>query len=216
VGKTARQTPITAAIFGNGRKHVIVLGGIHGDEPSSAWVANAFAESFLRHRVPANITLVIISRVNPDGLSIGKRSNWGGVDLNRNFPSTTWRAESRGDRYYPGEKAISESETLVLVELIKQWRPVLIISIHAPLNCINWDGPAEDVARAMGQASTSRLCENIGYETPGSLGSYSGKDLNIPTVTLELGDPLGSSKIKRQGLLALRAALQFVSLVRTY
>jgi protein MpaA len=214
VGNTVQQTAITASIFGSGKKHVIVLGGIHGDEPSSAWVANEFATSLLRHRVPADITLVIISRVNADGLSVGTRSNLAGVDLNRNFPSQTWRAESRGARYFPGREAGSEPETLALVDVIKQWRPALIVSIHAPLNCINWDGPAERVARAMAQASASPLCENIGYETPGSLGSYSGKDLNIPTITLELGDPLGSVKIKRQGLLALRAALTFVSQVR--
>jgi len=215
VGNTVRQTPITASIFGSGRKHVIILGGIHGDEPSSAWVANAFAVSLNRHRVPANITLVIMSRVNADGLSVGTRANWVGVDLNRNFPSKTWRPDSRGARYYPGEKALSEPETVALVELIKQWRPALIISIHAPLNCINWDGPAEDAARAMARASVSRLCKDIGYKTPGSLGSYSGEDLNIPTVTLELDDPLGSGKIRTQGLLALRAALKFVSLGRT-
>jgi hypothetical protein len=211
VGHTVGQTPITASIFGSGKKHVIVLGGIHGDEPSSAWVANAYAASLLRQRIRANITLVIISRVNADGLSIGTRSNRAGVDLNRNFPAKTWRAESRTARYYPGKKPVSEPETLALVQLIEEWHPALIISIHAPLNCINWDGPAEGVARAMAQASASPLCEDIGYATPGSLGSYSGKDLNIPTVTLELADPLGSQEIRKQGLLALGAAVKFVS-----
>lgn len=212
VGETVGQTPITASIFGSGKKHVIVLGGIHGDEPSAAWVANAYAASLLRQRLPANITLVTISRVNPDGLSVGTRTNKTGVDLNRNFPAKNWRVEStRGARYYPGEKPVSEPETLALVKLIEQWQPALIISIHAPLNCINWDGPAEDVARAMAQASAYRLCEDIGYPTPGSLGSYAGKDLNIPTVTFELAEPLGSPEIMKQGLLGLRAAVKFVS-----
>jgi len=211
VGHTVGQTPITASIFGSGKKHVIVLGGIHGDEPSSAWLANAYAASLLRQRIPANITLVIISRVNADGLSIGTRANGVGVDLNRNFPAKTWRAEARGARYFPGKKPLSEPETLALVELIEEWHPALIISIHAPLNCINWDGPAEGVARAMAEASAYALCEDIGYATPGSLGSYAGKDRNLPTVTLELADPLGSQEIKKQGLLGLRAAVSFVS-----
>ena len=67
------------------------------------------------------------------------------------------------------------------------------------------------MAGAMAQASGFPLCRDIGYETTGSLGSYAGKDLNIPTVTLELGDNLTSEEITNQGLRALRAALDFMS-----
>lgn len=211
VGKTSQKSPIIAFRLGRGKQYVVILGGMHGDEPSSARVAEAFAASLEREPPPAGVSVVIIPEVNPDGLKAGTRSNSVGVDINRNFPSKTWRPGSKESRYYPGEKPMSEPETRASVKLIKKWRPALLISIHAPLQCVNWDGPAENVSAAMAQASGFSLCRDIGYETPGSLGSYAGLDLDIPTVTLELGDNLTSQEVTNQGLRALRAALDFMS-----
>ena len=211
IGKTSLNSPIIALRFGRGKQYVIILGGMHGDEPSSARVAEAFAASLERDPPPAGLSVVVIPEVNPDGLKAGTRSNSLGVDINRNFPSKTWRPGVQESRYYPGPKPLSERETHATVKLIKKWRPVLLISIHAPLRCINWDGPAEDVSSAMAHAIGFSLCRDIGYETPGSLGSYAGNDLDIPTVTLELGDNLTSQKITNDGLRALRAALDFIS-----
>jgi predicted deacylase len=211
VGTTRLGVPINALIFGRGKKHIVIIGGIHGDESSAVSVAEAFAVSLNGERLPRGLTVVVIPRANPDGLKVGARSNSEGVDLNRNFPSKTWRPGSKESRYYPGSEPGSEPETQALVKVIKKWRPSLLISIHAPLNCVNWDGPAESVAQAMAKASDFRLCENIGYETPGSLGSYAGSERSIPSVTLELGDLLGSQEIVDQGLRTLRAALEFIS-----
>jgi hypothetical protein len=211
IGKTSLKSPIIAFRFGRGKQYVIILGGMHGDEPSSARVAEAFAASLERDPPPAGVSVMVIPKVNPDGLKAGTRSNSVGVDINRNFPSKTWRPGSKESRYYPGPEPMSERETHATVTLIKKWRPALLISIHAPLQCINWDGPAEGVSNAMAQAIGFSLCRDVGYETPGSLGSYAGKDLDIPTVTLELGDNLTSEEITNQGLRSLRAALEFMS-----
>ena len=207
LGYTSRNTPINAFVFGNGHKHVVVLGGIHGDERSAAVVATALVDSLDNNQVSANLTVVVVPRLNPDGLDAGTRTNGSAVDINRNFPSKTWRAEPRGGRYHSGEKPSSEPETRIVIDLIKKWSPELLISIHAPLNCINWDGPAKDIARTMAEASGYPLREDIGYETPGSLGSYAGKELNIPTITLELQDAVGNQEVTKQGLFALRAAI---------
>ena len=211
IGKTNLKSPILAFTFGRGKQRVVILGGMHGDEPSSTQVAEAFVASLERDPPSAGLSVVVIPEVNPDGLRAGTRSNSVGVDINRNFPSKTWRQGSEESRYYPGPKPMSERETHAIVEVIKRWRPALLISIHAPLKCINWDGPAEDISSAMAQAIGFTLCKDIGYETPGSFGSYAGKDLEIPTVTFELGDDLTSQEITTQGVRALRAALDFVS-----
>jgi len=210
LGFTRLKTPITAFIFGNGSRHVIVLGGIHGDEPSSRDVAEAFVSSLNHWPVPSDMTIVVVPAANPDGIALRTRSNSSDVDINRNFPSSSWRAKSRGSRYAPGKEPGSELETKAILTLLDDLNPMLLISIHAPLNCINWDGQASDVARAMSQASGLPLKSDIGYETPGSLGSYAGKERDIPTITLELESAVTRDEVVRNGLLALQAAITYL------
>ena len=70
--------------------------------------------------------------------------------------------------------------------MIEGLKPSRIVSIHSPLHGVNYDGPAEDLALAMSEANGYPLLPDLGYPTPGSLGSYAGGALGIPTITLEL------------------------------
>jgi protein MpaA len=72
------------------------------------------------------------------------------------------------------------------MKMIRQFRPTRVLAVHAPLYCVNFDGPADSLAGAMARASGYPLKPSIGYPTPGSLGSYAGIDLRLPTITLEL------------------------------
>jgi murein peptide amidase A len=207
IGRTIHNNPIQIFVFGAGEKHIVVLGGIHGNEPAAVPVAEAFISSLESDTIPADVTVVIIPNVNPDGLVAGTRTNSNSVDINRNFPSKSWRAESAKRRYYPGKRPASEEETRAVIDTISKYSPLLLISIHAPFNCINWDGPAEDIARVMSRSSGYPLQPNIGYETPGSLGSYAGIDLNIPAITIELRGDDSSADSIRKGVLALHAAI---------
>ena len=211
LGYTRRQTPIKGLFVGRGQKHILVLGAIHGDEPSSAEVVESFATRAAENESRKDLTVIVIPVLNPDGLEVGSRTNHGGVDINRNFPAKNWESGSKQARYYPGEKASSEPETRALIELIKKSSPTLIISVHAPLYCVNWDGPAQKIAEAMAEANRYPLCEDIGYSTPGSLGSYAGKDLNIPVITLELREVHSSDKLIDEGVAALQAAIKWVA-----
>jgi murein peptide amidase A len=76
---------------------------------------------------------------------------------------------------------------------------------------VNWDGPAQKVAEVMAKANGYPVCKDIGYPTPGSLGSYAGKDLNIPIITLELRDARESKEIISEGVTALKAAIKWVA-----
>jgi hypothetical protein len=211
IGYSSRNNPINAFTFGSGEMHILVFGGTHGDEPTSVAVVEAFVASLKQEPVPQNISITIVPRVNPDGLTAGTRTNSNGVDINRNFPSNSWVAEAPKSRYFPGKKAASEPETRALMSVIEKSNPILIISIHAPLDCINWDGPADEVARLMSEASGYPLQPYIGYKTPGSLGSFAGTDRKIPTVTLELPDGAAIGDLVRDGGAALRTALMQVS-----
>lgn len=186
VGQSLKKRPITAHVFGDGAKKVLMLGGIHGDETSAADLARLMTLSYKSKPAPETLTLMIIPEANPDGVAAKTRFNSRGVDINRNFPAKSWRPEYEQPRYYPGLKPASEPETLAMMNLIEDFRPHLIITFHAPLNCVNWDGPAERYATKLSELNHYPLCSSLGYETPGSLGQFAGKDRQIPVLTFEL------------------------------
>ena len=119
---------------------VLVLGGIHGDEMSS--VALVFRWIALAQAQPAGIQWRFVPALNPDGLlqTSPTRVNANKVDLNRNFPTPGWQTEApehwvqrtrKDPRRWPGNSAQSEPETRFVVQTMAQWRPDLIVSVHA-------------------------------------------------------------------------------------
>lgn len=185
-GRSLKSRPLTAHTFGDGAKRVLMIGGMHGDERSATDLARLLVYSYKSKSVHSSLTLMIAPEVNPDGVAANTRYNARGVDINRNFPSRSWRPEYVEPRYNPGLHPASEPETLALIKLIEEFSPHLIISFHAPLNCVNWDGPAAKYAGRLSELNGYSLCSSLGYETPGSLGQYAGVDKQIPVITLEL------------------------------
>jgi protein MpaA len=109
------------------------------------------------------------------------------VDLNRNFPAANWQASKFKGPYFGGPAAASEPETATLVDTITRLHPRRILTIHSmPQPCNNYDGPAESLARRMAELNGYPVTANIGYPTPGSLGSWAGIDQHIAVITLEL------------------------------
>jgi protein MpaA len=195
--------------LGEGTQTLLVLGGIHGDEPSSAEAAYDLLAHVLRHpELLAGRRLVIAPEVNPDGLAAGTRRNLRDVDLNRNFPSRNWRPESHSPPHAPGLHAASEPETRFVLTLLRRFEPDRVVATHAAAACVNWDGPAEPLARAMSAECGLPAKASLGYPTPGSLGSFAGVEGGVPTITLELArkDSVGGEReaVRRALLCALR------------
>lgn len=181
-GRSVEGRPLLVSKYGDGPKCVLVLGAIHGNEAGSHILARDLEAWLAAHpEVHKGLRVVFSSPVNPDGLVRGTRSNARGIDLNRNFPATTFRP-SRGR----GAKPLCEPESRFVMKLIQEHDPALIISVHQPRRSVNWDGPAAPLAREMAVRTGYRLEASVGYSTPGSLGSYFGKDLKRPIITLEL------------------------------
>lgn len=182
LGRSSEGRPIHGIVLGDGGDTVLLLGVIHGNEPAGAPLLERFTAD-LRRRPEAleKKRVVIVPIANPDGLARGVRGNARGVDLNRNFPAANWK---HGARH--GEHPASEAETRVMLKLLRQFQPSRILAVHSPLHCVNYDGPAEPLAMEMAEVSGYPLRASVGYPTPGSLGSYAGIDLGIPTITLEL------------------------------
>lgn len=173
----------------NGRR-ILVVGGIHGDELTS--VSTVFRWlGWLGEHDAAGYHWRLIPLANPDGLLVrpSTRVNGNGVDLNRNFHTPDWGMDAlaywnqrtrRDPRRYPGEQAASEIETRWLQEQIEAFRPDLIISVHAPYNLLDYDGPVPEPLR-FGRLTLNRL-----GVYPGSMGNYAGLQRRIPVITIEL------------------------------
>ncbi len=203
IGRSRTGQSIRLAQIGRGDRRVLFIGSIHGDEAQGTDVIHRLLREV--PRMPALLArnqLLAIPNANPDGVSRRMRTNLGGVDLNRNFP-THWRPTARG-RFFAGPRPLSEPESQALQRTIEELRPELIVSFHAHMACNNFDGAAaEPVARAMARLNGYRLMPQIGYETPGSLGQHAAFGMGIPIVTLEVGfeDPEALWRKVRDSLL---------------
>lgn len=171
------------------RLRALVIGGIHGDEVSSTALALKWIE--LARATPAQTEWRFVPALNPDGLLMNpaRRTNANGVDLNRNFPTKNWSQEApvywehrtrRDPRRWPGRAPLSEPETKFLMRQVDDFKPDVIVSIHAPYGVLDFDGPTVPPSR-LGRLYLDR----VGI-FPGSLGHFAGVDRNIPVVTIEL------------------------------
>jgi protein MpaA len=210
LGRSVKGSPITAVVYGTGKRRVIVFGGIHGNESDSSIVAKALMGSFWQERVPEGLTIIVVPDVNPDGLLANTRANARGVDINRNFPSTSWRSDYTDEQQFPGAEPASEPETRAVIKLLETSPPDFIITLHAALGCVNWDGPGEELARVIANVNGYPLCPYLGYETPGSLGTLMGADKKLPVVTIELRNSKASDLVQ-ENVPALRALLSYIA-----
>lgn len=162
-------------------KKILIIGVFHGDEPQGEYFINSYLQKF--SEVGKN-SLYFIPKLNPSGV----RKNSNGVDLNRNFPTKNWELGDKNSDYFGGEQPGSEIETKYLVDLINKNNFSAIITIHAPYKTINYDGPAEVLARKISDILGYPPSSDIGYATPGSFGTYCGKEYSIPTITIEIDE----------------------------
>jgi len=205
--------PIIAYEFGHVASPTLIIAAIHGDERIAAELADRFvAELRTLKEGDAPGGVIVIPRLNPDGLARGTRGNAAGVDLNRNFPATNWRRTSPRSGTFGGAAPMSEPETVALVELLEARQPRQLISIHAMHRgaCNNYDGPGKALAELMNRHNRYPVLASIGYPTPGSLGSFAGNDRNLPMVTLELPKSAKLYDVWPSNRAALLAVLRFV------
>lgn len=175
----------------SGKCRLLVVAGIHGEEPETTFLLSRVLRAF--EKPFESVAFVLCA--NPDGITLGSRGNANGVDLNRNFPTSNWSKEPVGSRSIleaprdtllsAGVAPGSEPETAALVSLIQQLAPTTILSMHAPMACV--DAPECT-------AMVDSLCEafgvpwhaDIGYPTPGSLGTWCKEQKSPECITLEL------------------------------
>jgi protein MpaA len=191
-GTSVDGLPLTVYLPDSGTAEILILAAIHGDEPETTV---AVSEA-LRCLPPGELRAAVILCGNPGGMVRGTRGNGRGVDLNRNFPTANWQPDpvfyksrandARDIALSPGTEAGSEPETRALLELIGRLGPRAVVSLHSALACVD-DAGASHLGRQLAERCALPFLTEIGYPTPGSMGTWAGeRGLNL--VTLELED----------------------------
>ena len=190
-GTSLEGVPLHVYLPDEGRAEMLILASIHGDESETTVVVS----EALRCLPSGDLRSAVILCANPDGMLGGTRGNARGVDLNRNFPTSNWKPDpvyyktrandARDIALSPGSEPASEPETKALLSLIDRVKPRAIVSLHAALACID-DAGGSHLGRQLAARCALPLLTEIGYPTPGSMGTWAGEQrLNLVTWELE-------------------------------
>jgi protein MpaA len=189
-GASLEGIPLTVWLPDMGDAGMVVLAAIHGDEAETTVVVSEALRCIPRGDLQAAVILC----GNPDGMLRGTRGNGRGVDLNRNFPTSNWNpdpvcyksraSDARDIALSPGAEPASEPETQALLGLLERLLPRAVISLHAALACID-DAGDSHLGRQLAVRCALPLLTEIGYPTPGSMGTWAG-ERGLTLVTWEL------------------------------
>jgi protein MpaA len=191
-GASVDGIPLTVYLPDSGSADVVVLAAIHGDEAETTVVVS----EALRCLPNGDLQAAVILCGNPDGMLRGTRGNARGIDLNRNFPTSNWSPDSvcyksrandaRDIALSPGAQPASEPETSALLSLLDRLKPRAVVSLHSALACVD-DSGASHLGRQLADRCALPFLTEIGYPTPGSMGTWAGEQ-GLTLVTLELED----------------------------
>jgi protein MpaA len=171
----------------------------HGEEASTSLIARRLLE-----RIPGDATRwAVVPVLKPDGLLNGTRQNAAGVDLNRNFPASTWGPEpsptyppgiapelrhspNRTNLSSPGPFAGSEPETQAQMALVERLRPALVIDLHSPLDLILVRGNApESVTGPLAASAGLKIESDLDSPCPGAFDDWLTEQ-DVPALVYEV------------------------------
>lgn len=148
LGKSAEARPVFAYKFGDGKKKILFMGGIHGNEIGTVKLMHKLINHLQNFQIPPDKTVFVIPIVNPDGhfkalknpdyLRGGRvgRFNSKNVDLNRNFPTKSfkqynhWNFNGETISVFCGKAPLSEPETNILINFITNNGIEVLYSFH--------------------------------------------------------------------------------------
>ena len=215
-GETSLGLPIHGFHFKNtsspNNAHALLLGGVHGDEPEGVVAARGLLE-FFRLNYDLSLHLTIVPEFNPEGVLNKTRGNSNLVDLNRNLPTKDWSPVAATVRYNPGPSPLSEKENQALVHWLDKNTVQVIYSLHSWKPMLNTNGHLPE-AEVISKMTGYKIEPDIGYPTPGSLGTYTGLEKMIPTLTYEIERDLSFDQILKHHVPAMVEGLRLSAAIR--
>jgi predicted deacylase len=225
IGTSQAGAPLTLYELGDGSTHVLVIGGQHGGpEANTVQLANGLLEYFDADpsELPHGIELDILPVANPDGLAAGSRQFLDGVDPNRNWGGSDWRADAFDSNAVfrvglGGPAPFSEPETQALANWVLATQPAFVVNYHSAGGFMfgTRDGPAGKLSSAYAQASGYNWPQPgaggqrspLPYQASGSMNVWL-RETGIASILVELTTPR-STEIERNlaGLQAVLAQL---------
>lgn len=157
LGFSYDQREIFALRVGSGQHTILLTAGVHGRESINPYVLLCLVDWYCKTKREwlQSYSLYVIPLLNPDGYMIALRGfniirdnvlrmrikeeniayylwkyNANAMDLNRNFPSITWREKFKGDQ------AGSQIETTLLMKVMNQIPTIGYIDYHSRGNSI--------------------------------------------------------------------------------
>ncbi|MCB9846152.1 MAG: succinylglutamate desuccinylase/aspartoacylase family protein [Phycisphaeraceae bacterium] len=207
LGSTNQRRPLEARTVGQGPTRVYLIAAIHGNEPEGIAAADRLARELIDS---PHLTLRVVRDMNPDGTNARSRENARGVDLNRNWPASNFQPSPDN-----GPSPLSEPETAAVHNDLLAFAPDLVVVFHSTARAnapfVNYDGPAAALAHRWSYAARRvadgwSVVRDMGYPTPGSIGTFVGVDRRIPILTIEFAqgqDPESALTASRAGLSAV-------------
>lgn len=206
---SSQNVPILAYEFGNKEPLLLILSLVHGDETEGFIATNSLINDFIKD-YSFKQKIIIVPYFNIDGFINKTRGNANNVDLNRNLPTNDWSKNFIKKKYYPGLSPASEIENQKLIEFINNRNIKMILSLHSWNPLINVNGNCFKEAKILAEHTKYEIKEDIGYPTPGSLGTFCGLERNIPTITYEMQRGALPSEIINIHVTAIKKLIKFM------
>jgi protein MpaA len=206
-GATSTGMGIPAFRFGQQGPKVLILGGVHGNETEGTTAAFGLLRHFAKD-FTFKLQLTLIPAFNLDGVINQSRLNGSGVDLNRNLPTKDWNPKAFDPKYPPGPTPGSEPENKALVKFLEEEKPKFILSLHSWKPLLNVNGACLPEAQVLSKMTGYEIKDEIGYPTPGCLGTYAGLERGMPTLTYEIERGLSQGNVLEIHVPAILEALK--------
>jgi hypothetical protein len=200
LGYTKQNRPVPLYYFpGKSRQSVLIIGGMHGSELSSIELAHSIKKMLgdyeLKHDVflipslfPDNAVKALGSRCQSN---TGRYSHEDAVDPNRQMPAIGKAFNSQ--QPFDALRRVIEQENQWLLAVIQEYKPILIINLHA-IKDVKKAGvfadPRTDCSGiALGYEKDSLLALQIAAEIKAKEGLLPGNFLDNAVTTLYHKDP---------------------------